>query len=87
MNGLAMPIVFSYLSLPHELTPVCFPLPSLQSKASPGHVLSVTGPASLSHCCLPWLLVSAAQVVTERNRMGQRWPCRAAGITMKAGSD
>lgn len=87
MNGLVMPIVLSYLSLPHELTHVCFPLPSLHSKASPGHVLGVTGPASLRHCCLPSPLVSGAQVVTEINQMGQSWPCCAVGITMNAGSD
>lgn len=69
MNGLVMPIVWSYLSLPHELTHVCFPLPSLQSKLSPGHVLSVTESTSLSHCCLSLPLVSGAQVVTEINQM------------------
>lgn len=86
MNGLVMPIVLSYLSLPHELTHMCFPLPSHQSEWSPGHVLSVTGHTSLSHCCLPLLLVSGAQVVSEINQMDQSWPCRAVSITMNTGN-
>lgn len=75
MNGLAMPIVVSYLSLPHELTHVCFPEPSPQRQASPGRVVSISIPQSL----LPSVACGEQSSGCDRDKaMGQSWPCQSA---------